>query len=221
MDTDVSPTPDRVVTPSSGAAPDRTPAVDLAPVHLVIMGVAGSGKTTVATLLAERTHRPYAEADEFHPQANIDKMSAGTPLTDEDRWPWLRAMRDWLDEQAAEGDSAVVTCSALKHSYRDLLRTAHGRVRFVHLTGSAELLEDRMTHRSGHFMPASLLPSQLATLEPLAADEDGITLDVGAPPEELVDRILESTALPHPTIPRADGRARRTPTSTSIHPEER
>ncbi|MBE7701599.1 gluconokinase [Oerskovia sp. Sa1BUA8] len=162
------------------------------------MGVAGSGKTTVATLLAERMGRPYAEADEFHPQANIDKMSAGTPLTDEDRWPWLRAMRDWLDQQAADDRSAVVTCSALKRSYRDLLRTAHGRVRFVHLTGSPELLAERMAQRSGHFMPTSLLPSQLATLEPLADDEDGITLDVGLAPAELVDRILTSTALPVP-----------------------
>jgi len=189
MDTDVTPTP--------------PPVADQRPVHLVIMGVAGSGKTTVATMLAERTHRPYAEADEFHPAANIDKMSAGTPLTDEDRWPWLRAMRDWLDHQAAEGDSAVVTCSALKRTYRDLLRTAHGRVRFVHLTGSPELLAERMTQRSGHFMPASLLPSQLATLEPLGDDEDGITLDVGTPAEELVDRILATSALPHPTIPRS------------------
>ncbi|GAA1408134.1 gluconokinase [Oerskovia paurometabola] len=208
MDTDVSPAP--------------TPGSETEPVHLVIMGVAGSGKTTVATLIAERTHRPYAEADEFHPQANIDKMSAGTPLTDEDRWPWLRAMRDWLDEQAAEGDSAVVTCSALKRTYRDLLRTAHGRVRFVHLTGSPELLEERMTHRSGHFMPASLLPSQLATLEPLADDEDGITLDVGTPPEELVDRILATSALPHPTIPRSPRHLAGDPrTDTDTDTEER
>ncbi|MFF2620390.1 gluconokinase [Oerskovia jenensis] len=206
MDTDVTPTP---------RPGDPDPQV-----HLVIMGVAGSGKTTVATLLAERTHRPYAEADEFHPQANIAKMSAGTPLTDGDRWPWLRAMRDWLDQQAAEGDSAVVTCSALKRTYRDLLRTAHGRVRFVHLTGSPELLEERMTHRSGHFMPASLLPSQLATLEPLADDEDGITLDVGTPPEELVEQILASSAQPHPTIPRSPRHLAGDP-STDTDTEER
>ncbi|WP_435738934.1 gluconokinase [Cellulosimicrobium sp. PMB13] len=154
------------------------------------MGVAGSGKTTVATLLTERLGITYAEADEFHPQANIDKMRAGTPLTDEDRWPWLEAIRDWLSAEADAGRSGVVTCSALKRTYRDLLRTARGQVCFVHLDGSPELLAERMQHRSGHFMPTSLLPSQLATLEPLTDDERGFRLDIATPPEQLVDEIL-------------------------------
>ena len=184
MDTDVS-TTDR---------PDDAGHHSL-PQHLVVMGVAGSGKTTVATLLARHLGTEYAEADQFHPQANIDKMSAGTPLTDEDRWPWLEAIRDWLSAEAQAGRSGVVTCSALKRSYRDLLRTARGRVCFVHLDGSPELLAERMQHRSGHFMPTSLLPSQLATLEPLSDDEPGFTLDVASTPEQIVDEILTRTRL--------------------------
>ena len=168
---------------------DRADAVP-APEHLVVMGVAGSGKTTVATLLADRLGVTYAEADQFHPQSNIDKMTAGTPLTDEDRWPWLEAIRDWLSAEADAGRSGVVTCSALKRTYRDLLRTAHGTVCFVHLSGTPELLAERMAHRTGHFMPTSLLDSQLATLEPLADDEHGYTLDVTTPPQELADTIL-------------------------------
>ncbi|MBD8079904.1 gluconokinase [Cellulosimicrobium arenosum] len=186
MDTDVS---------STASAPDAPDAPEALPEHLVVMGVAGSGKTTIATLVAERLHTTYAEADQFHPQANIDKMSAGTPLTDDDRWPWLEAIRDWLSSEADAGRSGVVTCSALKRSYRDLLRTAHGSVCFVHLDGSRELLGERMEHRSGHFMPTSLLPSQLATLEPLADDERGFTLDVSATPLDLADEIRDRTNL--------------------------
>lgn len=174
---------------STDSTADPADAVE----HLVVMGVAGSGKTTVATLLSERLGVTYAEADQFHPQANIDKMTAGTALTDEDRWPWLESIRDWLSSEAEAGRSGVVTCSALKRSYRDLLRTARGEVCFVHLDGSPELLEERIQHRSGHFMPPTLLPSQLATLEPLADDEHGMTLDVAASPQELADEILART----------------------------
>ncbi|GCE75516.1 gluconokinase [Cellulomonas biazotea] len=158
--------------------------------HVVVMGVAGSGKTTVGRALAERLGRPYAEADEFHPAANVAKMSAGTPLTDEDRRPWLEAIRDWLTAQGDAAQDTVVTCSALKVAYRDVLRQATGRVRFLHLAGSEDLLADRMAHRAGHFMPTSLLPSQLATLEPLTADEDGVTVTVDVPPDEVVARAL-------------------------------
>ncbi len=165
------------------------------PVHLVVMGVSGSGKTTVAQILAERLGWPYAEADEFHPQANIDKMTAGTPLTDEDRWPWLATMRDWLTEQAAAGRSTVVTCSALRVAYRDVLREAGGRVRFVHLTADPDLISPRLGTRSGHFMPPSLLPSQFATLEPLTQAEDGVVVLVDVAPEEVVDRALAALGM--------------------------
>jgi gluconokinase len=161
---------------------------------LVVMGVAGSGKSTVARLLADRLGRPMAEADEFHPEANIAKMSAGIPLTDADREPWLRSLRDWISAHDAEGRGTVVTCSALKRSYRDLLRGASARVRFVHLSGSREVIGERLAGRSGHFMPPSLLDSQFADLEPLRDDEDGITVDVGAAPEQIADRVCEGLA---------------------------
>ncbi|MFC8598927.1 gluconokinase [Isoptericola sp. NPDC057191] len=159
--------------------------------HLVVMGVAGSGKTTVAALLAKRLDLALAEADDFHPPANVAKMHAGHPLTDEDRAPWLLAIRDWLDEQTAAGRHAVVTCSALKRAYRDVLRTARGPVRFVHLDGSRELLEERISARQGHFMPPSLLDSQLDTLEPLDPDEDGFTVGIEDEPEEIADQVVE------------------------------
>ncbi|WP_043110124.1 gluconokinase [Paraoerskovia marina] len=158
--------------------------------HLVLMGVAGSGKTTVAEILTERTGRPYAEADDFHPAENVAKMQAGTPLDDADRAPWLAAMRDWLTTQADAGRSTVVTCSALRRPYRDTLREARGRVRFVHLDGSPDLLAERIGARAGHFMGAGMLASQLETLEPLDPDEDGIRLDVAAAPHELADAAL-------------------------------
>ncbi|WP_182114320.1 MULTISPECIES: gluconokinase [unclassified Actinotalea] len=168
------------------------------------MGVSGSGKTTLATLLQERLGWPYAEADEFHPQANIDKMSAGTPLDDEDRWPWLEAIRDWLTAQTAAGLSSLVTCSALKESYRDVLRGAQGRVHFVHLTAAPEVLAERMGGRSGHFMPPTLLPSQLQTLQPLREDEDGITIVVDVPPDAVADRTIDAFGLVA-AAPRASG----------------
>ena len=166
-----------------------------APVHLVVMGVSGSGKTTLAALLGQRLDCPVAEADEFHPAANIAKMASGTPLTDEDRWPWLGAIRDWMTDNAASGHGSIVTCSALKRSYRDLLREASGVVRFVHVTGDPELVAERMRHRSGHFMPETLLPSQLQTLEPLGAGEDGLTLANDSTPEDLADRALAALDL--------------------------
>ncbi len=158
--------------------------------HLVVMGVSGSGKSTVAEMLAQRLNWTFAEADEFHPQANIDKMTAGTPLNDDDRQPWLEAMRDWMGKKASEGVNTVVTCSALKKSYRDTLRQASGTVYFIHLHGSEELLASRMTTRSGHFMPPSLLPSQLETLELLGDDEAGVTLDIANSPDEIVSEVL-------------------------------
>lgn len=163
--------------------------------HLVVMGVSGSGKTTVAEMLAQRLGWTFAEADEFHPQANIDKMTTGIPLNDDDRKPWLEAMRNWMAQMAADDVNTVVTCSALKKSYRDTLRQASGTVYFIHLHGSAELLSKRMTTRSGHFMPRSLLPSQLETLEMLGDGEDGLTLDIANTPEEIVDKVLAGLTL--------------------------
>ncbi|MEY9969006.1 gluconokinase [Streptacidiphilus sp. MAP12-16] len=159
---------------------------------VVVMGVSGVGKTTVARLLATRLDLPYAEADDFHSPANIAKMTAGKPLDDADRLPWLEALGGWLTRLREGGTGGVVTCSALKRSYRDILRAACPDVWFLHLVGSHDLVADRIGHRSGHFMPVSLLDSQFAVLEPLAQDERGIVLDVGPAPEQLVDAAVRA-----------------------------
>ena len=167
--------------------------------HLVVMGVAGSGKSTIAAALSEQLGWACAEADEFHPQANIQKMSQGIPLQDEDRWPWLQQIQNWMTTQAKAGKSTVLTCSALKQRYRQLLAQAEGRVLFLHLHGEADLIGQRMQGREGHFMPPTLLPSQLATLEPLSDDElatGSLRLDISKSPEELVSTIVASLTLP-------------------------
>ena len=158
--------------------------------HLVLMGVAGCGKTTAAINLHNALGRPVAEADDFHPEANIAKMSRGAPLTDEDRRPWLESLRAWMSEQADRGTRTIVTCSALKRSYRDLLAGAHGRVFFIHLVADEAALHERMGRREGHFMPPALLPSQFADLEPLADDEDGVTVISRPTPEQTLEAIL-------------------------------
>lgn len=154
--------------------------------HVVVMGVSGSGKTTVALGISEATGLLFAEADDFHSRANVEKMRAGIPLDDEDRSPWLRDLAAWMAERAEEGRSTVIACSALKRAYRDVLADGPPSVDFVHLHGPAELIRDRMSSRAGHYMPASLLDSQIATLEPLEPDERGVVLDVALPPDELV-----------------------------------
>jgi len=155
---------------------------------VVVMGVSGSGKTTVGEPLAQRLGVDFGEADDFHPQANKDKMSAGTPLDDDDRAPWLHAVGSWLAEHRDTG--AVATCSALKRKYRELLRGEAPGTVFLHLTAPHDLLSERMTTRKGHFMPPSLLQSQLDTLQPLDPDEDGLEVDSTAAPDEIVERFL-------------------------------
>lgn len=159
---------------------------------VVVMGVSGSGKTTVGELLAERLRVPYAEADSFHPPANVAKMSAGTPLDDEDRRPWLDAIARWLSEHDRRG--GVVSCSALRRRYRDRLRTSGTSMFFLHLDGSEELVAQRLQGREGHFMPRSLLRSQFETLEPLDRDERGAAVEIGGTAEEVAERALAAIA---------------------------
>lgn len=151
---------------------------------LVVMGVSGSGKSTVGELLAADLDIPFADADDLHPEANVRKMAAGHPLNDDDRWPWLQRVGEALAE--AEETGLVIACSALKRSYREAILAAEPRAHFVLLDGPRELLEQRMGHRRGHFMPTTLLDSQLATLEPLAADEPGVTVSVDQTPDQIV-----------------------------------
>jgi gluconokinase len=157
---------------------------------VVVMGVSGSGKTTVAHELVHRLGWDFAEGDDFHPEANVEKMRAGHPLDDDDRWPWLRRLAEWIGEHEAAGEDAVVTCSALKRSYRDLLRDGHPSVWFAHVTADAELIRSRVQQRTGHYMPASLLDSQLGTLEPLADDEPGVRVPGEGAAAEVTDALL-------------------------------
>lgn len=152
--------------------------------HVVVMGVSGSGKTTTGLLLSERLDLPYADGDDLHPQVNIDKMAAGQPLNDEDRWPWLELIGRWLSDHPEGG---IIGCSALKRSYRDLIRKFAPEVRFVHVHGTREVLGERMAHREGHFMPPELLDSQIATLEELADDESGAVFNVADAPEKVAE----------------------------------
>lgn len=152
---------------------------------IVVMGVSGSGKSTVGAALAQRLRVPFADADDFHPPANIEKMSAGHPLDDTDRVPWLEAIGKWL---ALHGDGGVMSCSALKRAYRDQLRRHCADIEFLHLEGTVETIGRRQASRPGHFMPASLLQSQFQTLEPLEPDERGIAIDV----DQSIDSIIES-----------------------------
>ena len=165
----------------------------MAPRVLVVMGVSGSGKTTVGALLAGRLGWPYAEADAFHSPENVAKMAAGHPLTDEDRWPWLRAIAAWIHERLDRGERGVVTCSALKRAYRELLRGPE--VQLVYLQGPRELIAERMAARHGHFFKPAMLDSQLATLEEPAPDEGVIAVSIGGTPERIVDEILAAAGV--------------------------
>lgn len=159
---------------------------------IVVMGVSGSGKSTVGALLAERLGVAYAEADDFHPAGNVDKMAAGRPLDDADRAPWLDAIAGWI--AGRDGRGGVVSCSALRRRYRDRLRAAGPRMLLVHLEGSPALIGARLAARAGHFMPPDLLGSQFAALEPLDADEPGVVVPIEGGPERIVGRALKALA---------------------------
>lgn len=216
MDTDVTET-----AMFSNQTTDGTPeSQDRRPRAIVVMGVAGSGKTTVAALLAGRLGASFAEGDDFHSPANVAKMAAGHPLDDDDRWPWLRGIRDWFAAELAAGRSAVVPCSALRRSYRDLLETA-GDVRFVHLTGSYDLLRERIQGRAGHFMKPEMLDSQLAALEPLQDDEPGFAVDISPRPDQIVDEALRLLGEPATSAPTTTPAPTPATTTPATEPEAR
>ncbi|MER7457892.1 gluconokinase [Micromonospora sp. NPDC126480] len=164
--------------------------------HVVVMGVSGCGKTTVARLLSELTGLRFVEADEFHSEANVARMRSGVPLDDAARWPWLRDLAGWMTARHREGVSTVLACSALKRSYRDVLRQGPPNVEFVHLDGPTEVIRERMATRTHPYMPASLLDSQAATLEPLGPDERGPVLDLRLPAEALAPLAADRLGLP-------------------------
>jgi len=160
------------------------------PCALIVMGVSGSGKSTIGDKLAERLGWTYEDGDKFHPASNVAKMSAGHPLTDEDRWPWLQAIAGEIDRACKVGQHVVIACSALKHAYRDIL--VHGRddVRIIYLKGTPKLIEGRLAQRKGHFMPPGLLTSQFKTLEPPDPRENPVTVSIDASVDTIVDDII-------------------------------
>jgi len=162
---------------------------------IVLMGVAGAGKSTVMAALHERLGWPTLEGDALHPPANVAKMAAGVPLTDADRGPWLDAIARWIREREAARTSSIVTCSALRRPYREQLRRGHPSVWFIHLAVADDVLERRIREREGHYLPASMLASQLETLEPLERGEPGSVVDATEPPEAIADRIVEAVRL--------------------------
>jgi len=159
---------------------------------IVVMGVSGAGKSTVGRLLAAQLDCPFRDADSFHPKANIEKMASGHPLTDEDRWPWLQAIAAWIAEHRAAGTTCVVTCSALKRAYRDIVTNKQSAdVRLVYLKGDFDLIEARLTARIGHFMPPGLLRSQFDVLEEPRVDEHAIAVSIDATPDEVAAKVIQ------------------------------
>ncbi|HET9781807.1 MAG TPA: gluconokinase [Candidatus Dormibacteraeota bacterium] len=158
------------------------------------MGVSGSGKTTVGEIVARRLGWPFEEGDMIHSPAAVAKMKRGHPLTDEDRAPWLERVAEWIDERSKSGHNGVITCSALKRSYRDLLNARPRGVVFVFLAGSKELIASRLAERHGHFMPPALLDSQYRDLEPPQPDEGALTLDIGPAPDVIAQEIIDGLA---------------------------
>jgi gluconokinase len=165
------------------------------PVVLVAMGVSGSGKSTVAALLAGQLGWPFEEGDLLHPQANIDKMASGQPLNDEDRWPWLEKVAAWVEERLDAGQDGIITCSALKRSYRDVINRRGSGVIFVYLAGTLPTISARLAARHGHFMPADLLESQFATLEEPTPEEPEIRVDIGPAPALIARHIVDTLGL--------------------------
>jgi len=164
------------------------------PAAIIVMGVSGSGKSTIGALLAESLGWPFADADGFHPAANVAKMAAGQPLTDEDRWPWLDAIAAQIGASRTAEQPVVVACSALRRAYRERLRAGHGDLIFLHLSGAPAVIAKRQAARQGHFMPPSLMASQFATLEDPAAEADAVIVSVSASPHEVVAAALEQLA---------------------------
>ena len=165
-----------------------------APLHLVFMGVSGSGKSTVARAVQERLGWEFAEGDDFHPPENVQKMSEGTPLTDADRWGWLESLAEWTAERDAKGEPTIIACSALRRAYRDVLRRGGEGTFFVHSTGDKHMILERMNARE-HFMPPSLLESQLDILEPLEPDEEGMDVDPALAVDLIVAQVLDRIGL--------------------------
>jgi gluconokinase len=166
---------------------------------IVVMGVSGSGKSTIASMLAHRLHWTYEDGDWFHPEANVEKMHHGEPLTDKDRWPWLHAIAAWIDATRQSGDQGIVACSALKRAYRDILIGERRDVRIVYLKGDRDLIARRMATRDDHFMPASLLDSQFAALEEPTPDERPIVVSIAPHPREIVDDIIKKLGVAEKT----------------------
>jgi gluconokinase len=171
----------------------KTPGDDVA--VLVVMGVSGCGKSTIASMLAHRLHWIYEDGDWLHPQANIEKMHHGEPLNDEDRWPWLHAIAGWIDETRRAGNHGVVACSALKRAYRDILVGNRRDVRIVFLKGDRELIARRIAARGDHFMPPALLDSQFKALEEPKADERPIVVSIAPHPREIVETIVQKLGI--------------------------
>ncbi len=174
------------------------------PCALIVMGVSGAGKSTVGEALAARLGWRYEDGDRFHPESNVAKMRAGHPLTDEDRWPWLRAIADEIDRVCQADGHVIIACSALRRAYRDVLIHGRNDVRLVFLDGSERLIGDRLSQRKGHFMPPGLLASQFATLEPPDAAERAVRVSIDAPVETIVNDVLNQLGLaqPDPSTPR-------------------
>ena len=166
-----------------------------APCALIVMGVSGSGKSTVAAALGQRLGWRFEDGDSFHPASNVEKMRAGHPLTDEDRWPWLNAIADEIARICERGEHIIIACSALKHTYRDVLLRGRDDVRFVFLKGTKELIAERLAQRKGHFMPPGLLASQFETLEPPEPGENPVTVSIDASVDAIVDDIVRQLRL--------------------------